>query len=61
MDDKQTLFPGVQPVTDQDRLKVQADAPLRPSKAQRACDVGLFGDAHKQVDLVDILRSKSNA
>lgn len=34
----------------------QAAAPLRPSKPQEACDVGLFGDGAAQLDLVDQAR-----
>jgi hypothetical protein len=35
-----------------------ADAPLRPKVEQKPADVGLFSDEHKQIDLVDVLRSK---
>lgn len=33
-----------------------ASEPLRASKPQAACDVGLFSDAAAQVDLEDLLR-----
>lgn len=34
----------------------RAAAPLKPSKPQQACDVGLFGDDARQIDLVDRAR-----
>lgn len=34
--------------------KMLAKAPLRPRKPQNPCDVGLFGDAALQLDLVDM-------
>jgi hypothetical protein len=33
-----------------------AAAPLRPRKAQAACDLGLFSDDARQADLVDLAR-----
>jgi hypothetical protein len=35
-------------------LAKRAAAPLRPGKAQAACDVGLFGDDASQLDLVEM-------
>lgn len=35
-----------------DLAKRRARAPLRPSKPQLACDVGLFGDTHRQGELL---------
>lgn len=34
----------------------RAAAPLKPAAPQAACDVGLFGDTHRQADLVDLAR-----
>jgi hypothetical protein len=34
-----------------DLLKRKAAAPLRPARAQLACDAGLFGDEKNQLDL----------
>lgn len=34
----------------------RASAPLKPSKPQAACDVGLFSDDSAQLDLVDLAR-----
>jgi hypothetical protein len=39
-----------------DLAQRKANAPLRPSVAQAACDVGLFGDEAAQLDLVDAVR-----
>jgi hypothetical protein len=38
-----------------DVAKRQAAAPLKPSTAQKPCDIGLFSDTPKQVDLEDLL------
>lgn len=38
-----------------DVAKRQAAAPLRPDVPQKPCDVGLFGDQTKQIDLEDLL------
>lgn len=37
-------------------LQRKAELPLKPSKPQEACDIGLFGDEAKQIDLLDLLR-----
>lgn len=34
----------------------KAAAPMRPTKPQQACDVGLFGDQAGQLDIIDRLR-----
>jgi Inorganic Pyrophosphatase len=50
---QQNLIPGVAPVTDADRLNVQANAPLAPAATQRPADDGLFDIAGRgQMDLV---------
>jgi hypothetical protein len=41
-------------------LQQKADAPLRPSKPQLPADVGLFGDDHLQLDLVEMLQDPTN-
>lgn len=53
----QTLIPGVSPISDSKRLRSKADAPLKKTH-QKPCDHGLFGDASKQVDLLDLLAQK---
>jgi hypothetical protein len=34
-----------------DTLQRRANAPLKPSKPQAACDDGLFGDSHQQGEM----------
>jgi hypothetical protein len=41
-----------------DLAKRLAQAPLQPAKEQKPCDLGLFSDDAKQVDLIDILGGK---
>ncbi|RWM26372.1 hypothetical protein [Mesorhizobium sp.] len=49
---EQTLIPGVRPVTSRDRLCLLTDAPMRPRKAQKPLDIGLFDDCTRnQLDL----------
>jgi hypothetical protein len=51
---QQGLIAGVAPVTQGDRLRVQADQPLQSGAAQKPADVGLFDvGARNQLDLVD--------
>lgn len=33
---------------------------LKPAKPQQPCDVGLFGDGHLQLDLVEMLQEPMN-
>jgi hypothetical protein len=48
----QTLMPGVIPVRDVDRLEWRMVQPLRATKAQKPCDVGLFDlNARNQLEL----------
>jgi hypothetical protein len=35
-------------------------APLKPAAAQLPADVGLFGDSHLQLDLVEMLQDPTN-
>lgn len=39
-------------------LQRKADAPMRPNKPQRPVDIGLFGDAHAQIDLEDLTKGR---
>lgn len=39
-------------------LQRRANAPMRPDKAQKACDMGLFSDQAAQIDLETLIRSK---
>lgn len=49
---EQHLMNGVKPITQADRLRILADAPLLPKRAQRPCNIGLFDeDARNQLDL----------
>lgn len=34
--------------------------PLKPAKPQQPCNVGLFGDEHLQMDLVEFLQDPTN-
>jgi hypothetical protein len=48
----QTLVSGVAPITPAARLAFLANAPLLPSKAQRAADHGLFDlNARNQIEM----------
>ena len=48
----QTLVPGIRPITVHDRLQVLANMPLRPRKAQKPLDIGLFDeDRRNQLEL----------
>jgi hypothetical protein len=51
----QVELPGCEPDL-AGALQRRADAPLKPTKPQEPCDVGLFSDESKQVELVDMLR-----
>ena len=42
------------------RIAVQAAAPLKPARPQRACDHGLFSDDAAQLDLVEMLMEPTN-
>lgn len=52
----QTELPGAEPATVRAELERRAAAPLKPRKAQRLCDHGLFGDEATQLDLVEMLQ-----
>lgn len=53
---EQTLVPGVQPVTDKQRLERLAKSPMRGKREQKPCTAGLFNDDQQaQVDLMDLL------
>ena len=45
---EQVLVPGVRPVATRDRLRLPADALLRPRRAQRPLDIGLFDDCRRR-------------
>ncbi|MXP30160.1 hypothetical protein GRI58_15225 [Porphyrobacter algicida] len=48
----QTLVPGMVPVTLGDRLAVLANAPMLPTRVQRAADLGLFDtNARNQLEM----------
>lgn len=34
--------------------KLKAQAPMRPAKPQKPCDVGLFSDDADQIDLIEM-------
>ena len=49
---KQTLVPGVTPITPRDRLAIRANAPMEPRKPQRPADHGLFDtNARNQIEM----------
>lgn len=50
----QVELPGCEPDV-AGALQRKADAPLKPRKLQEPCDLGLFSDENKQVDLTDQL------
>lgn len=52
----QNELPGCEAAPLKARLSHQAAAPLKPGKAQKPCDQGLFGDQAAQVDLLDLLK-----
>jgi hypothetical protein len=39
--------------------QIKANAPLRPSKPQQACDDGLFGDDARQSDLIQLTKERA--
>jgi hypothetical protein len=47
-------LPGMTPLGIKPYAQILAEAPLKPKANQEACDVGLFGDDAKQLDLIDI-------
>ena len=57
---RQTLTPGVAPITLHDQLTVRLAAPASPRRyagPQKPCDIGLFDTvARSQTDLVDLAR-----
>ncbi len=57
---RQTLTPGVAPITLHDQLAVRLAAPAAPRRyagPQKPCDIGLFDTvARSQTDLVDLAR-----
>lgn len=54
----QTL-PGFKPITEAERLKHKAAAPLAPAADQKPCNLGLFDDgARDQLDLVELAKQK---
>ena len=48
----QCVLPGAERVDSSVIAQRRADAPLKPKKAQRACDAGLFSDDASQLKLV---------
>lgn len=48
---EQILVSGVQPIGTNERVRAMMNAPLRPKRAQKPCDIGLFDDnARNQLD-----------
>lgn len=57
--DVQTSLPG----TSADiagLLRLKAAAPIKPRKAQDACDIGLFSDDADQLDLVEMFQDPAD-
>jgi hypothetical protein len=49
-------LPGMTPLGMKQQAERAAAKPLRPAQPQEPCDVGLFSDDSKQVDLIDLVR-----
>ena len=47
----QAVIPGAEQIS---LARLKARQPLRPSKPQKACDIGLFSDDANQLDIVDM-------
>lgn len=52
----QAVLPGAERVSLAAMAKRRANAPLRPAKPQKPCDVGLFSDEADQLDLVEMFQ-----
>lgn len=55
---QQTLIPGVAPVSDLERMRLEAGRAMRGGNAPM--DIGLFGDAAKQLDMMDFAKGKNS-
>lgn len=53
---RQCVLPGTERASDAALARRRALAPLKPRAAQAPCDVGLFSDAGRQIDLCDLLQ-----
>ena len=54
---KQAVLPGAEKIGEGEQAQRQADKPLKPAKAQKPADEGLFGDERNQADLLDHMRA----
>jgi hypothetical protein len=52
------VIPGAEKAADKTMAQRGADAPLKPKANQKPADDGLFGDGHKQTDLLDMVAKK---
>lgn len=52
----QMVIPGAEKAPQAQMLQRRADATLRAKAPQKALDIGLFGDGHTQLDLVDLAK-----
>lgn len=50
----QTTIPGTEQISDGELAQRRAEQPLKPKADQKPADDGLFGDGHKQTDLLDL-------
>ncbi|MCC6775623.1 MAG: strawberry notch family protein [Hyphomicrobiales bacterium] len=50
----QLVLPGAEKIGQAEQAQRGAEKPLKPKVAQKSADEGLFGDGHKQADLVDL-------
>ncbi len=55
----QMVIPGAEQRPN-DLIRMMAAAPMRSSKPQQACDVGLFDETQTQIDLVDMLGNEAD-
>lgn len=53
---EQTVLPGAEKIGQGEQAQRDADKPLKPKKAQKPADEGLFGDGDKQTDLIDEIK-----
>lgn len=54
----QIVLPGAEKASDKTMAQRGAEAPLKPKANQKPADDGLFGDGHKQTDLLDMVNAK---
>jgi hypothetical protein len=56
----QGVIPGADVIPSAEMAQKRALEPLKPTKPQLSCDVGLFSDEHLQLDLVEMLQEPTS-